>query len=94
MFIKRDKNAVTLKLSAKNRHAKAAQKKVCSPISGLLLLCFLVVIDLEVKTYSRLNLFKDRLNDMNKEILAKANKEEIVRICELLDEIEVLPNHC
>jgi len=50
--------------------------------------------DLEVKTYSRLNLFKDRLNDMNKEILAKTNKEEIVRMSELLDEIEVLPNHC
>lgn len=31
---------------------------------------------------------------MNKETLAEANKEEIVRICELLDEIEVLPNHC
>ncbi|MCU4349488.1 hypothetical protein KTH05_17280 [Acinetobacter lactucae] len=71
-------------MSAKYRHVKAAQKKVCSPISGLLLLCFLVVIDLEVKTYSRLNLFKDRLNDMNKEILAKANKEEIVRMSELL----------
>ena len=50
--------------------------------------------DLEVKTYSRLNIFKDRLNDMNKEILAKTNKEEIVRMSELLDEIEVLPNHC
>jgi len=81
-------------MSVKYRHAKAAQKKVCSPISSLLLLCFLVVIDLEVKTYSRLNLFKDRLNDMNKEILAKANKEEIVRMSGLLDEIEVLPDHC
>jgi len=32
---------------------------------------------------------------MSRENLAKANKQEkIVRICELLDEIEVLPNHC
>jgi len=50
--------------------------------------------DLEVKTYSRLNRFKDQLNGMEVKTLAKANKEEIVRICELLDEIEVLPNHC
>ncbi len=32
---------------------------------------------------------------MTKETLAKTNKEkELVRINELLDEIEVLPNHC
>jgi hypothetical protein len=31
---------------------------------------------------------------MNRETLAKANKEEIVRMSGLLDEIEVLPDHC
>jgi len=34
---KRDRNAVTLKLSAKNRHAKAAQKW-CARLSQVLLL--------------------------------------------------------
>ena len=51
--------------------------------------------DLKVKTYSRLNCFKCQSGIDVKTLASTANeRDEIVRMSELLDEIEVLPNHC
>lgn len=53
---------------------------------------FLVVMTYRLKTLSRLNRFKDQL-DIEVKILAKVanERDEIVRMCELLYVLEALP---
>ena len=71
-------------MSAKNRHAKAAQNGVLTYLKFYSCYDLVVTILKAQKTQSRLNRFKDCSIGMNRKTLAKANKEEIVRMSGLL----------